>query len=274
MQRHLRGLERLLRRRAAALLPAVALAAASPALLAGPVADRVQARGTVRVCIWPSYQGVTYRDPRTRALSGMDIDLSRHFARELGVQVDYVDSSMDSIVGDLVDERCDIAMFALGILLPRLQQLQFSQPYLRSSVLAVTTKGSSVVRQWSDLDRPGIAVAVQSGAAIQFQAEQQLKHARVVPVRLPDTRERELLSGRVDAFMTTSVYARQLAMRADWVQIVAPPRPSFTVPAGYAVRPGDAEWLSTVDAFVTRIKRDGRLREATRRHGLDGMAVP
>ncbi|MGP3506813.1 ABC transporter substrate-binding protein [Paracidovorax citrulli] len=260
--------------RPAALLLAAALAAAPSALLAGPVAERVTTHGVVRVCIWPGYHGVTYRDPRTRTLSGMDIELSQHFARELGVRLDYVDSSMETVVGDLLDSRCDVAMFALGMLLPRLQHLQFSQPYLQSSVLAIAAKGSSVVRQWSDLDRPGIAVAVQSGAVIQFEAERQFKHARVVPVRLPDTRERELLSGRVDAFMTTSVYARQFARKAEWARIVAPPRPGFTIPAGYAVRPGDAQWLATVDGFVARIKRDGRLHEAARRHGLDGMAVP
>ncbi|AVS74835.1 ABC transporter substrate-binding protein [Paracidovorax cattleyae] len=273
MRHPLQGLAPGLHGSAAALALAWALAATPLAVGAGPVAERVKARGTLHVCIWPSYRGVTYRDPRTHALSGIDIELSGHFARELGVRLQYVDSSMDAIVADLMDERCDVAMFALGMMLPRLQQLQFSQPYLQSGVFAITTRRSSVIRQWSDLDRPGVAVAVQSGAAIQLQAERHFRHARIVPVRPPDSRERELLSGRVDAFMTTGVYAQQLAQKADWVQLIAPPEPFLGIPAAYAVRPGDEAWLATVEGFVARIKRDGRLREATRRHGLDAMAL-
>lgn len=67
-----------------ALLAAAGLAllAALPAA-AGPVADRVKAAGTVRVCIWPDYYGITWRNPRTQQLSGIDIDLAAELGRDL-----------------------------------------------------------------------------------------------------------------------------------------------------------------------------------------------
>ena len=43
---------------------------------AGVVADQVAASGTLRVCIWPGYYGVSYRNPNTQQLEGIDIDLS------------------------------------------------------------------------------------------------------------------------------------------------------------------------------------------------------
>ena len=76
---------RTLVRSAAAASIAVACSAGSA--LAGPVLDRVQAEREVRVCIWPDYYGVTWRNPRTQQLGGIDIDLSAALARDLGVQL-------------------------------------------------------------------------------------------------------------------------------------------------------------------------------------------
>jgi ABC-type amino acid transport substrate-binding protein len=45
------------------------------------------------------------------------------------------------------------------------------------------------------------------------------------------------------------------------------------LPYGYAVKPGDAEWLAQVDEFVARIQRDGRLEAAARRHGLSAIVL-
>ena len=46
---------------------AVAFASAlAPApAVAGPVMDRVTKSSTVRVCIWPDYYGISFRNPRT-----------------------------------------------------------------------------------------------------------------------------------------------------------------------------------------------------------------
>jgi ABC-type amino acid transport substrate-binding protein len=61
--------------------------------LAGPVSDRVKISQTVRVCIWPDYYGVSLRNPRNQQYEGIDIDLSGAFAKDLGVKLEYVDSS-------------------------------------------------------------------------------------------------------------------------------------------------------------------------------------
>ena len=60
----------------AALLPAVLGVAAPAPAHAGEVAQRVKQTGSVRVCIWPDYYGITFRNPRTQQLGGIDIDLS------------------------------------------------------------------------------------------------------------------------------------------------------------------------------------------------------
>ena len=253
-------------------LAGLSLAAAWPAA-AGPVADRVQASGTLRVCIWPQYYGVTFRNPRNQQLMGIDIDLSAELARDLKVRVETVDSSFATLIADLTGDRCDVAMFAVAMLPQRMEQLRFSRPYLRSDIYAVTTRSNRAVRQWDDIDRPGVQVAVQAGTFMEPVMAAALKQARLVSVKAPATRERELESGRVDVFMTDYPYSRRLLDNADWATLIAPPRPFHVLPYAYAVRPGDEAWLAQVDAFVARIQGDGRLDAAARRHGLSEIVV-
>ncbi|CAM3785872.1 ABC transporter substrate-binding protein [Roseateles saccharophilus] len=248
-----------------------ALLLAVPALAAPSVGQRVRDSGELRVCIWPDYYGISLRNPRTGQLSGIDIDLSAAFAADLKVTPRYVDSSFATLIDDLLQERCDVAMFAVGMTAQRQQALRFSRPYLQSDIYAVTTRSSRVVQRWEDLDKPGVRIAVQAGTFMEPVMAAALKQATMVVVRPPDTRERELEAGRVDAFMTDYPYSRRLLDNADWARLVAPPQPFSVLPYAYAVKPGDAAWLARVDDFVARIQRDGRLAAAAKRHGLSAI---
>ncbi len=258
--------------RLAPISAALALLAATLAPVhtaeAGPVLDRVRAAGTVRVCVWPDYYGISLRNPRTQQLVGLDVDLSGELARDLGLKLQHVDSSFATLIADLEGDRCDVAMFAIGMLPQRMERLRFTRPYLQSDIYAITTKGNRVVQRWEDIDKPGVAVAVQAGTFMEPVMAAALKNARLVRVAPPATRERELEAGRVDVFMTDYPYSRRLLDNADWATLISPPQPFNVLPYAYAVKPGDAEWLAQVDEFVARIQRDGRLEAAARRHGL------
>jgi ABC-type amino acid transport substrate-binding protein len=254
-----------------ATLAATLLATAS-ALAAPPAApQRLRSGGELRVCIWPDYYGISARNPRTGQLAGIDIDLSAALASDLKLTLKYVDSSFATLVDDLTQDRCDVAMFAVGVTPQREAALRFTRPYLESDIYAVTTRSNRVVQRWEDLDRPGVRVAVQAGTFMEPVMAAALKQATLVVVRPPDTRERELEAGRVDAFMTDYPYSRRLLDNVDWARLGAPPAPFHVLPYAYAVKPGDAAWLATVDEFVARIQRDGRLLAAAKRHGLTAI---
>ena len=83
------------------LLACLALAAASatahaqtaPAPATGDRLERIRVAGALRVCIWPDYYGITFRNPKSGELSGLDEILSREFAKDLGVRVELTASS-------------------------------------------------------------------------------------------------------------------------------------------------------------------------------------
>lgn len=232
------------------------------------ILDRVQASGVVRICIWPDYFGISYRDPKTRQLSGIDIDMAQALAVDLGVRHEFVDSSFARLIPDVLEGRCDIAMFAIGITPPRQEKLRFTRPHLASDIYAITTKSNRRVRTWSDIDREGTVVAVARGTLHEFVMRDKLKAATLRVLDTPQAREQEVESGRADVFMTDFPFSQRMLKTTDWARLIRPDAVYHVTPYAYAMRPGDDRWHARVEQFLAQARRSGLLRSAAERHGL------
>lgn len=242
-----------------------AMVLCSGAAQAGPVLDGIRAAGMVKLCLWPGYRGLSFRDPRTGKLDGIDIDLSAELESRLGVKVVYVESPIDQLVDRLEGRECDLAVPGAGISAEQQQRLRLTQPYLRGSLYGVTTHTSQLVRKWDDIDHPGVQVAVLAGTATASAMASRLKHARLMVVSASRTCEEELEAGRADVMMADDPYTRHLLDHAEWARLIPPPEPFLTVAYAYAVRPGDDEWFRWINDFVARIRQDGSLERAAAR---------
>ncbi len=248
---------------------ATSAAAAEPDRLA-----RVQAARALRVCIWPDYYGISYRSPKTLQLAGIDIDNAHALAAELGVEARFVDSSFARLVDDVVADRCDLAMFAIGITPARKEKLRFTQPHLVSDIYAITTQVNRRIQSWADIDKPGTVVAVAKGTLHETVMKDKLKHATLRVLDTPHAREQEVQSGRADVFMTDFPFSRRMLDNSDWARLVAPPGTYHLTAYGWAMQPGDERFHARVEAFATAIKADGRLLAHARRYGLGSIVAP
>jgi ABC-type amino acid transport substrate-binding protein len=243
---------------------------------AGEPRDRltkVLETGLLRVCIWPDYYGISYRNPKTQQLAGIDVDLARQLAGDLGpkVRVEFVDSSFAKLTLDVTADRCDIAMFAIGITPARAEKLRFSQPHLQSDIYAITTRSNRRIQQWADIDQPGVVVAVAKGTYHEPVMRERLRQARLAVLDTPFAREQEVESGRADVFMTDYPYSQRMLANSDWARLVSPPASYHLTPYAYAMAPGDERWLQRIDHFILTIKQDGRLLAAAKRHQLEAI---
>lgn len=236
--------------------------------------DRVNTSRLLRVCIWPDYYSITYRNPKTQQLSGIDIDMAGELGKDLGVAVQFVDSSFAKLIDDVTHDRCDVAMFAIGITPLRAERLSFTRPHLASDIYAITTKTNRRIKSWEDIDKPGSVVAVAKGTLHEPVMKEKLGAAKLLVFDTPFAREQEVESGRADVFMTDYPYSQRFLANADWARLVSPPSIYHITPYAYAVKPGDDVWLGRLNQFVSDIKRDGRLMESAKRHKLDPIVVP
>lgn len=241
---------------------------------AGSRLDRVLTDKLVRVCIWPDYYGITFRNPKTQELSGIDVAMANALGADLGVAVQFVDSSFSRLIEDVTGERCDVAMFAIGITPARAEKLRFTAPHLASDIYAVASRTNRRIKGWDDIDTPGTVVAVAKGTLHEPVMRERLKAAQLVALDTPFAREQEVQSGRADVFITDYPYSQRFLANADWARLVAPSATYHVTPYAYALKPGDDAWHARLERFVADVKRDGRLREAARRYKLEAIVVP
>ena len=235
--------------------------------------DDVIQRGVLKVCMWPDYFGISYHNPKTGWFQGVDIDMSQALAKDLGVKVEYVETDFSRVISDIESGQCHIAMMGVGITPARAERVSFSQPYLKSDVYAVTTKVNRSIQQWKDLDQPGRVIAVQKGTFMEPLMLSLIKKGTVFVTSKPSEREREVESGRADAFITDYPYSQRMLMNTDWARIISPEQPIQMTSYAYAVPKGDETWLNRVNQFVRDIKKDGRLERAAKPHNLLPMVI-
>lgn len=250
------------------------IAVAGLAQAAGGHLERVQATREMRVCIWPDYYGISYRNPKTQQLEGIDIDMARALAHDLNVAVRFVDSSFAQLISDVTQDRCDIAMFAIGITPQRSEKLRFTRPHLVSDIYAITTKSNRRIKTWDDIDKPGVVVAVAKGTLHEPIMRDKLRQATLLVTDTTQGREQEVESGRADVFMTDFPFSRRMLETTDWARLVAPASTYHLTPYAYAMQQGDNPWHARVEQFLAEATRDGQLMAAIRRHKLDPIAAP
>lgn len=230
--------------------------------------DRITASKQLSVCVWPDYYSISYRNPKSGSLEGIDVDMAGELASDLGVSVRFIDSSFARLVDDVLGERCDVAMFAIGVTPQRQTQLRFTSPHLVSDIYAITTRSNRRIRSWDDIDKPGVRVAVAKGTLHEPVMREKLLEAHLVVLDTPHAREQEVESGRADVFMTDFPYSRRMLDNADWARLITPEATYHLTPYAYALAPGDERWFKRLQVFVSAVKADGRLAAAAERHKL------
>ena len=238
----------------------------SSSALAGHL-ENIKADQTVRVCHWPAYYGISFVNSKSGKLEGIDIGLARELANDLGVELEFVKTSFATFIEDIKADKCDIAMFGVGITKERRKHLAFSDPYLTSDIYAITTKTNPTLKSWTDMDKQGHILVVQKGTYMEG-AVVAFKNASILSVVEFQQREKEVRSGRADAFLTDFPYGKKILSTYDWAVLLEPNEPFYEINYAYAIEQGDPKWLAYINDFVKQIKSDGRLKKYAEENGL------
>lgn len=238
-----------------------------------PRLEAIRARGELRVCIWPEYFAISFRNPRNSELEGMDIDLARALAARLSVRVGFVETNFAVFMDRVEAGDCDIAMMGVGVTPARAQRVAFSRPTLASPAFAVATRNNQRIRSWADIDTPGTVVAVAAGTVMEPLMLRTLRRAELMVVHPPRSREAEILAGRADVFISDFPYTRRLLLTNDWARVIEPPDRFGETLYAWALPMQDPGWLAEVNQFVGSARADGTLARAAARHGLTSILI-
>ena len=136
---------------ALAVLAAPAQAAQAPAVSVGAVALPSATGPVVRVGTEGTYPPFSYVDPRSQQLTGYDIEVMQAVAKRAGWQVQFTQTTFDSIFPALDAKRIDAVANQITINADRQARYLFTQPYTYSHGVVVVAAGNTSIKSLADL---------------------------------------------------------------------------------------------------------------------------
>ena len=269
------------RKIAAFLLLAACLAAVRPAIAqsdpAGAtrnqpmIAKAFAPQGNLRVVINLGNAVLARRaDPQGPA-TGVSVDLAAELGRRLGLAVDpLVVTSAGAAVEAMRNGQVDIGFFAIDP--ARSAGIVFSTPYVNIEG-AYAVRVESAFRDLSDVDRPGVRIAVGLNSAYDLYLSREIRAATLV--RAPTSQA--VVPQVIEQNLEVAANVRQqleadLARHPGKLRML--PGSFMTINQAMGLAAGrDPVALAFLTDFVEEMKASGFVAEALRRHGIEGAKV-
>ncbi|HWA51289.1 MAG TPA: ABC transporter substrate-binding protein [Dongiaceae bacterium] len=220
---------------------------------------KVLERGTLRVGTTGDYPPYSELDQANNTYKGYEIDVVTQLAADLGVNVEFVPTTWDTLGAGIQADKYDITASGITMTLERLKTVAFSDPYLDSPLVPlILKKDDGKYASWRDMDKEGIKLAVMAGTSAEESAKKSFTKAEIVSITAPALDYQELLAGRVDAAITDTIFIKKaLAQYADQVAVVGLDKPIEGQPISMMTLQGDQVWLNWINTWIKLKQQTG-----------------
>ncbi|MDR2650354.1 MAG: transporter substrate-binding domain-containing protein [Clostridiales bacterium] len=198
---------------------------------------------------------------------GVDIDLGDAIAAELGVSVERIDTAWDGIFAGLAAKKYDVIISAVTINAERMENMDFSMPYIENWQSIVIKKGGSTIAEVKDLD--GKNVAYQDATTSDEYLDDLINTGVLNCERFEYAKVMncfdDLNLGRVDAVLCDSTVADGYIAREpdkfeiSWLQSSEPDSEPETF--GIAIKKGNEKLLNAINDALKKLDESGKLDE-------------
>jgi ABC-type amino acid transport substrate-binding protein len=202
--------------------------------------------------------------------AGVTIDLSREFARELGLEVEFLqfDGAAKSVAA-LANGEADIGFMAIDPL--RAETTHFTPAYVQIEG-AYLVREDSPLRANEEVDRAGIRIVVGRGSAYGLYLARNIANASLVEVPTSEEAVETMLRENLDVAAGVRQGLQADADRIGGVRLL-PGRFMVINQAMAMPRTRSAQAAAYLDAFIARMKQGGFVAGALQRHGILGARV-
>lgn len=224
----------------------------------GATWQRIKESGVLRVGVDPTYPPFAVAEGDE--VRGLDADLARAVATDLGLEVQFTYFGFDGLYDALDTEQVDVLISAMVVAPHRMKDFAYSDPYFNAGQLLLAPAGETDVGEMRDLR--GRTVAVELGSPGHMAANQWQRRVPDLTVNrynTPDEALDAVAAGRADAAVVDGISARLYLATNDGVQVAGDP---VTVePYAMVVRIEDKALLEKLNESLDRLQEGGRLDE-------------
>ena len=173
----------------------------SDAQLEAGVQDIVD-RGVLRVGVKQDLPNFGYRDPESNQYTGMEVEIAKKVAAELGVDIEFTPVTAQTRGALLDNGQLDMVIATFTITEERKELYNFTTPYYTDAVGFLVRKDSNIQSSWEALD--GLTIGVTQGS-IQWGLLEEIAAEKGIELNFRELGSNSevvvaLAAHRVDAF--------------------------------------------------------------------------
>lgn len=193
-------MKRILKSIASAVVAATAIAA-STAVHAEDIMDKILQRGELRVGVQTQGEPVSFVD-KNGERAGLAIDLVTMMAKDLNVKLVLQDYDWKGLIPALLADKFDIIAADMTPTPERTAALLFSKPFFYQDTIAFTTKNKPFTK-WEDLNTAGLNVGGTQGGTYIVAIKEFMPNSTVKEFASGPASAQAVASGRIDAAVSS-----------------------------------------------------------------------
>ena len=159
-------------------------------------------RGVLRVGVKQDLPNFGYRDPESNQYTGMEVEIAKKVAAELGVDIEFTPVTAQTRGALLDNGQLDMVIATFTITEERKEHYNFTTPYYTDAVGFLVRKDSKIQSSWEALD--GLTIGVTQGS-IQWGLLEEIAAEKGIELNFRELGSNSevvvaLAAHRVDAF--------------------------------------------------------------------------
>ncbi len=212
---------------------------------------KILASGELRVGTTGDWNPMTVRDPANNSYKGFDIDVMTELAKDMGVKLKFVPTEWKTLINGIMADKYDISTSA-SVTPQRIRTVGFTKSYYQVSTVPLTLKKNlEKFRDWEDIDKPSVTVAVTLGTSQEQQVKMFFPNANIRSIEAPARDFHEVLAGRAQISVTSNLEASLLIQAHSQLAIVPVSEPRTPADLAFIVEQDDQVWLNFLNHWIT-----------------------
>ena len=212
--------------------------------------QKIQDSGKLRVGTTGDWNPMSMKDPSNNTYVGFDIDVVTQLAVDMGVELELVPTDWKSIVAGITADKYDISTSA-SLSPKRALVSGYTQSYFKLATVPLTLKNNlDQFQNWDDINQNDVTVAVTLGTTQEMQAKSYFPNAQIKAIESPARDFQEVLAGRADAHITSTVEAATLVETYPELAIVPVDEPKSPTPLAWLVDQQDQVWINYINHWI------------------------
>lgn len=195
------------------------------------------------------------------SVAGVDVDIAKAIADELGVALEVVDMDFDGIVMAVQSGQGDLGVAGMTNTEERRQQVDFSINYVDTAQMIIVQEGSPIA---TPDDLTGKVIGVQLGTTGDLYASDYVEGAEISRFKTGSDAGMALANGQIDAVVIDAMPAAQIVAANAGLMLLDEPLTEEQY--AIAISKDNADLKAVVDQVLQKLLDDGTVDALIEKH--------